>query len=618
MTSEKLRTSLLSALPALDGSALKDLEALALDAELVELRRGEILIRQGEPSDALYFVLSGRFGVHRDGAAAPSAEIAQGQPIGEIGFFAGLPRTATVSALRDSRVLAITRERFRELSDASPRLRDAVTMSLARRLGAGIDAEAREARARALPRTVAIVPAGGSRLSPRFVDLLREVSAPVSRTVFLTENQIPTCAAGRSPDDPAASDWLNALEAELDFVFYLADHTLTEWTKKCIRQADAILLVASAGAGVELTPSERFAFSLHPPSARRLVVLHDARAEIVSGTTAWLGPRDVFMHHHVALADAADARRLFRFLSGRALGFVAGGGGAFGSAHVGAYKAFREAGTHFDILGGTSVGAAMTAALAYGVDPERVDEGTHNIFVRSRAFRRPTLPRYGLIDHKAFDRALQAEYGDVLIEDLWMPFFALSSNLSENKPRIHRRGPVWQAVRASGSIPGVLPPFFTKEGEMLVDGGLMDNVPLAPMKALKTGPNVVVALSMDAPTTYAVDYESIPGPRELAAAMLNPFSRRRLPQIPGILQVIMLSMVANRRPILQLGDDDILIKPDLPEDLRFTNWERHNEVFLHAYRGVGSWIRARTAENDRKVLALIGAAPSPPDPTTRI
>ena len=80
----------------------------------------------------------------------------------------------------------------------------------------------------------------------------------------------------------------------------------------------------------------------------------------------------------------------------------------------------------------------MTAALAYGVDPERVDEGTHNIFVRSRAFRRPTFPRYGLIDHKVFDRALRAEYRDVVIEDLWRPFFAVSSNLSNNKPRIHR------------------------------------------------------------------------------------------------------------------------------------------------------------------------------------
>jgi NTE family protein len=605
MPSAKIRANLLSSIPALDGRALKELEALAAEAEQLELRRGEILVRQGEPSDALYFVLSGRFTVHLEGVAEPIAEIAQGQPVGEIGFFAGLPRTATVTALRDSSVLTITRGQFQKVSESSPGIRDAVIASLARRL---YERNYPAVEAPSLVRTVAVVPAGGSGPSRRFVDLLREVFGSATRTVFLTEMEIAARFVGAPLDDPATSSWLNSLEADSDFIFYIADQTLTDWTKKCVRQADAILLVAEAGAFAEPNPSELFALSVHPPSARRLVLLHEARTQVASGTSSWLRGRDIFMHHHVALQDATDVRRLFRFLSGRAVGFVAGGGGALGSAHLGIYKAFCEAGADFDILGGTSAGAAMTAALAYGMDPERVDDGTHNIFVRSRAFRRPTLPRYGLIDHKVFDRALRAEYGDVAIEDLWKPFFAVSSNLSDHKPRIHRRGLVWRAVRASGSIPGVLPPFFTNEGEMLVDGALMDNVPLAPMKALKMGPNVVVTLQVEEPTTYTVDYDAIPGPRELVAALINPFSRRRLPQAPSILQVIMLSMLANQRPDLQLSDTDILIKPELPKDLRFTSWDRHNEVFLHAYRGVVSWIQTRLAEEDSRVLAVINTA----------
>jgi NTE family protein len=595
-----MRANPLSAVPTLAACTLKDLEALATGAEQLALRRGEVLVRQGEPSDALYFVLSGRFTVHRDGAVEPIAEIAQGQPIGEIGFFAGLPRTATVVALRDSRVLAITRDRFHEIGESSPGLRDTLIVSLARRLSEGVG---RAAKHPTLVRTVAVMPAGGSPPAQSFVNALRNVFGSSSRTLFLTEAEIAARFPGVALDDPAISNWLNAAEIDSEFIFYITDDALTDWTMKCIRQADALLLVAAAGASVEISPSERFAFSILPLSARRLVVLHQARTDIASGTAAWLERRDVFMHHHVALQDEIDVRRLFRFLSGRALGFVAGGGGALGSAHLGAYKAFCEAGADFDILGGTSAGAAMMAAFACGADAERVDQGARNIFVRSRAFRRLTLPRYGLIDHKVFDRALRAEYGDAIIEDLWKPFFALSSNLSDHKPKIHRRGLVWHAVRASGSVPGMLPPFFTREGEMLVDGALMDNVPLAPMKALKSGPNVIVMLGEDAPTTYTVDYQSIPGPRELAAAMLNPFARRRLPQAPGILQVIMLSMLANR-PYLELSDSDILIRPELPDDLRFTSWERHNEIFLHAYRRTAAWIEARMA--DPAVRAVIG------------
>ena len=135
-----------------------------------DLRRGDILVRQGEPSDALYFVLSGRFTVHVEGAAEPIAEIAQGQPIGEIGFFAGLPRTATVIALRDSSVLTITRERFQQISAVlagDPRRGDCFAGAPARRAGR------RAEKNLTTVRTVAVMPAGGSRPSPPFVDSLR-------------------------------------------------------------------------------------------------------------------------------------------------------------------------------------------------------------------------------------------------------------------------------------------------------------------------------------------------------------------------------------------------------------------------------------------------------------
>ena len=612
MASATRPADILSGVLGCDASALSDLKALAQAAEEQELRRGDVLVRQGEPADALYFVLSGRFSVHIRGVTEPIAEIGQGEPVGEMGFFAGLPRAATVVALRDSHVLAITREQFLEFSTACPRIMDTVVSSLARRLSGSIQTSVGIAPS---VRTVAILWAGGTAPLEDFVDRLRGACDGGGRATFLTHAEISARLQGRPLDHPAISDWLNSLERGVDLVFYVADPTLTDWTKKCIRQADAILLIAATAASVDLNQVELLAFSIHRPSARRLILIHQTRSEVVSGTSTWLASRDVFMHHHVALQDTKDCARLLRFLSGKAVGFIAGGGGALGSAHLGVYKAFQEAGVEADILGGTSVGAAMTAGWAYGVDPDRVDQGTHNIFVTSRAFRRYTLPRYGLLDHKNFDRALQTEYRDVLIEDLWKPFFTVSSNLSQHRPHIHRRGPVWHAVRASSSLPGVLPPFFTENGEMLVDGGLMDNVPLEPMKALKAGPNVVVALQVDEPTTYPVDYAAIPGLRELVVASLNPFARSRLPNVPSILQVIILSMVANRRTDIPVADSDLLIKPDFPEHARFTNWDRHQEIFEHAYRNTMRWIETRIAQNDVQMNMLLapGRADSLPE-----
>ena len=586
----------------LDEKTLNGLKILTEGAQQRELPRGEVLIQQGEPSDALYFVLSGRFGVHLTDRDKPIAEIGQGQPIGEIGFFAGLARTATVKAMRDSRVLVITRERYQALKESADDIQDAVIVALARRLSSLVKYSV---SAPAFVRTIALLWAGASQPSTKLINSLRSVFGGASRAIFLSKNELERRGKEASLEDPATSDWLNSLEVDFDFVFYIADPDLTDWTKKCVRQADTVLLVAGAGASNELNDCERFAFSVHPPSTRRLVILHEARSDIASGTNSWLSNRPVLMHHHIALQDETDVRRLYRFLSGKALGFVAGGGGARGSAHLGVYKAFCEAGADFDIFGGTSSGAAMTAALAYGVEPERVDAGTDNIFVKRRAFRRPTFPRYGLIDHKVFDAALRAEYGDVLIEDLWRPYFAVSCNLSDHMPHVHRSGMVWQAVRASSSIPAVLPPFYTKEGEMLVDGALVGNIPLTQMHQIKAGPNVVVVLGTEPSKPYRVDYDSIPGRVQLIAALFNPFSRRRLPKTPSILQIVMLSMLTDRRQDLPLSQADILITPQLPADMRFIDWERHTEVFMKTYKEVAAWVQMRIAEKDSRILSVI-------------
>src|SRR5262249_23555110 len=139
-------------------------------------------------------------------------------------------------------------------------------------------------------------------------------------------------------------------------------------------------------------------------------------------------------------------------------------------------------------------------------------------------------------------------------------------------------------------------------------GGVMHHAPLPQRRALKSGPTVVAILGADNAMRHPVDYAAIPGPLELAAMMLNPFSRQRLPQAPNVLQVIMLSLAANRPSDLLLSKTDVAIWPEIPGDCRFTSWDRHNEIFLCAYRGAVAWMQARLAEQDAGVLAVIGRA----------
>ena len=221
-------------------------------------------------------------------------------------------------------------------------------------------------------------------------------------------------------------------------MLFVAEPELTPWSEKAIRQADLVLAVGMHAANEQPNALERLAAELLPPDAQRLVLLHDTHAPI-TGTARWLAPRNIAMHHHVALDNVGDVERLYRFINGTALGLVACGGGAYCAAHVGLYKALLQSGLTFDIMGGTSGGGAMTAAFAMGSHPDDVDRATHEIFVTNKAMRRYTWPRYSLLDHTHYDRQLAKYYAGVDIEDLWIPYFCVSTNLSSYDLHRHRQ-----------------------------------------------------------------------------------------------------------------------------------------------------------------------------------
>jgi NTE family protein len=575
-------------------------------ARVHALLRGEILVRQNTPSNAVYVVVSGRFEVWIEGRENPVTEIGVGEPIGEIGFFSGEPRTATIVAARDSIVLELDRPSFDDVARRVPTVYRTVVRALARRLA---DANARRPSVKRVvtARTVALIAGGRETIPHAFFDRLAAVIGRARKGLLLRQEFVDTLFPGAGSDDPAVSRWLNTIENEYELIAYVTDPTLTGWTRKAIRQADQVLVVVTGTAG-ELNPVESFAFKIHPPARRRLVLLHPRRTVCVEGTADWLRLRDVAMHHHVALQDEADIKSLHRFLTGHALGYVAAGGGGFGLAHIGIYKAFAERGAFFDILGGTSAGAAVLAGFALGVTPEEIDLGVHDIFVTNRAFKRFTLPRYALLDHLHFDDALQRQFKGVAIEDAWRPYFAVATLLdgSTQGPHVIRRGPIWKAVRASVSLPAILPPVFTNDGRILVDGGVIDNIPLRPMQSLKLGPNLVVHFGVRETQRFEIDYANIPGRWRLMRRMLTSSGRRTLPAVPSPIGVLERCLSMNQNPdLLPTGPLDLVLNvPPFP-GVGFMDFDRHSEVFEAAYEWCRGKIDALNRAGNPAVTAIL-------------
>jgi NTE family protein len=571
-----------------------------------DLVRGQVLVAQGGPSDALFIVLHGALAVRRTGHLEPIAELRAGELVGEIGFFANVPRTADVVAIRDTSVLVLTRAAYQKLVAEAPAIVEALLAALARRF-AKETMRLTPVRASPKARTVAMIDGGLEPLPSAFDRRLRDGLA-VAGAEIVDPARLRTMFPQSALDAPEVSEWLNKLEHAAPLVVYFGGREASAWARKAIRQADVVVFGcrgdAPAGA---LTDIEAFACDVHPISARRLVRIHDRRSGEVSGTAAWLARLPVFLHHHVALEDQIDIDSVVRFLSGRAVGFVAAGGGSLGTAHVGIYKAFRERGVMFDIFIGTSVGSAMAAGFAKNHEAEHLERGTQEIFVRSRSFRRPTWPRYALLDHKAFDRALADQYGsDCRVEDCWRPFGAIATNLSTHNLELIRSGLLWQAVRASSAIPGLLPPFYTPEGAMLVDGCLIDNVPLAPMHLLKSGPNLVVHFGEPAHEMFDVDYATLPGRFELIAAMLMPFRKQLLPSAPSAVNVLWRSLVAHQRyDTLPTAPSDLVMRPPSPLGVDVTDFDRHTEIFRTSYEWARDAIVALEEEENPAIAAIL-------------
>lgn len=581
---------------------LTDEERIALEAELepMPLSRGEVLVRQGEEADALYIVVSGRFDVRVAGRTETVAEIGPGSPIGEIAFLAGGERTATVTAVRDSLVVRLERSHFDRLCHRIPRIWETLTASLARRLA---DQTAhRRQQVVSVPRTIAVIRAGGEAIPPTFVSDLAGAFQRSGRTVMIDSANVGTVIGDHKLGSGSATEALNSLEGRHDTVIYVADPLLTAWSEKAIRQADLVLRVGLVGRDATIpiaeTVLESFAARLLAPAAQRLVLLH-ARRRGPQGTRHWLEPRKVGMHHHVLLGERADVDRLVRFITGSARGLVACGGGAFCAAHVGLYKALCEKEIAFDIMGGTSGGSAIAAGFAMGRSADEIDHMVHEIFVRQKALRRYTWPRFAILDHTRFDRLLEDCYGGTDIEDLWLPFFAVSTNLSRYGLTCHSRGRLWEAVRASSSIPALLPPYYTRDGEMLVDGALVDNVPVRVMREFKAGPNVVVSFEVPQLERFAVNYRELPSRGAFIRRALLPFSRHTLPDAPSLGSVLMRSMLATRNDFERhLQESDLLMVPPVPAGMSILDWGRHGELMDRAYAwGLNEIDRARTEDH---------------------
>jgi predicted acylesterase/phospholipase RssA len=310
-------------------------------------------------------------------------------------------------------------------------------------------------------------------------------------------------------------------------------------------------------------------------------------------TRRWLEPRQVNHHQHFRLGETADFQRLARHLTGKRVGLVLGGGGARGYAHIGIIQAFKEAGIGIDIVGGTSMGSLIAGQLALGWDYQTMVKRSKDALPKSVLDY--TLPIAALNAGRRWTTMVETLFGEAQIEDLWLSYFCVSANLTQAKAIIHDSGPLWEAVRTSTSIPGVIPPVL-KNGDLLVDGGVLDNLPVAMMKQ-RNGGGPIIASDVSAPVDLQVttDFGPYLSGWRLFWQRLNPFVKS--PDIPSLGATIMRSSLLSSAQALDTAKAmaDIYIYPPVEKygTLEFTAMEAIVDLgYTYGQKMVQEWRKA--------------------------
>lgn len=540
-------------LNAPDDSALAQLfarEQRSGGATWFSLPGGATLYAPGETADHLYFLRTGRMGAfRREEGQEPQflGVIRPGEPAGEMALIGGTSHSANLVALRDSEILALPRAAFFAAAETDPTVMIELSRLMIRR--------ARQAQTHAAigdPSVfgfIAVEP--GPAIRPVVERLARSmVALGYSVTVEGAESQL------------APTEWFSNVEREHDFVLYVAEADETQWKHVVGRQVDRLFRI---GRGERPPPPTIPTYASGPLQAQRLVdliLIQSGNLKQPQGSEAWMQATRAARLFHLRENGMADVQRLARVLTGQSVGLVLSGGGARAYAHIGAIEALRERGIPIDFVGGASMGGVIAAGLAMGWDDGEMEVRIRKAFVESSPLDDIAFPMIAMTRGDKVKARLQEHFGDVEISDLWLPFFCVSSNLTSGSYHLHRRGPLHNALRASISLPGVLPP-VCENGAVLVDGAVMKNFPADVMRAFQLGPIVGV----DVTRGRSITDEDVVSPPSLWKWVLSGEWRKGPPIVALLMRAATVS--TGRDLAASREASDVLITPKLDKiDIR--------------------------------------------------
>lgn len=285
----------------------------------------------------------------------------------------------------------------------------------------------------------------------------------------------------------------------------------------------------------------------------------------------------------------------------RKIGLALGSGSARGLAHIGVLHAINEVGINIDFIAGTSMGALIGAVFATGKLDGLTARFLNFDWKNILTLLDPVFPRSGLIDGQKITDFVRSHVPSTSIEDLPIPFRAVATSIMSGEEVVFGTGDLIEAVRASISVPGIFTP-VRSDGRVLVDGGLVNPVPVSVARAMGADLIIAVDLNHDIVASRVSRSDPRPSRKPYTQAMtrllanLQTMENPVLAQfeawmnkepVPGIFDVLLTSIYIMQARITQASlredmPDILIIRPPLGA-IRFMEFDRAKEIIQIGY-----------------------------------
>ncbi|MBL7979320.1 MAG: patatin-like phospholipase family protein [Bacteroidetes Order II. Incertae sedis bacterium] len=560
----------------------EEIAQIFANTQILNFETGEFLFNQGQIQHALYIVLSGRFRVLFESEQATQilGDVSAGEPVGELGLFTKEPRSASVVALRKSVVMQLNEEDYLKLVEKYPSLAHTITQFVINRLRKN----ALQHGTSAPPKNIAIV-----NLQPD-TNNISDWADSIKQTLgtMAVDTHIYYHDDLRSNDH--IHDLFNTIENHKGLNLLVCDSKNISWANQCITYCDLVLVVTEFNAPSESYPIEED-LKLYTSNILNkkvyLILLHPENTTSPTNTRRWFPGRKFDLHLHIRTKNIRDTRRLCRVLTHQSIGLVLGGGGAKGFSHIGATKALIESGIEIDFIGGTSAGALFGIGLSFN----EFDIPKTIAISKAGAASKPTsndyhFPFLSLMTGRKMRKLLHQTFGDMHLEDIWIPSFCVSANYSTATLTVHETGLIRQRIEASIAIPGVFPPVIIDQ-HLHVDGGVMDNLPIEPMYKKPVKHIIAISLSLQSP--HLVDIETVPSAWTLLVNKLTKRRRFKLPQMASIL-INSLTLNSVQKQARTKSMVSIYLEMDFKK-IGLLDWSKWEELLEQGYIKMNQYLK---------------------------